>query len=263
LSVALPPTALTYGFEDGPGGVHDSRTIMVTDLRRLLATCPHVASLEQYRKAVVEDNALLKGTVTSRQGSFRRLRELYAFRRDILLFRALRDLWGEDSSAQPLLAMLCAVGRDPVLRAMAPGLLDIPEGEVVTPGKISAIVEQTSPGRYNGTTLGTIGRHIASSWQQSGHLKGRAKKIRSRADARPASTAYALLLAYLCGARGEGLFDTLWCRLLDAPEHELRQHAIAASGLGWLEYRHAGNVTDISFTYLERPAIGKGEVGQE
>lgn len=253
MSLALPSEALSYGFENGPGGVHDSRTIMVADLRRLLAACPIDASFEQYRHAAVEENALLKGTVTSRQGSFRRLRELYSFRPDVLLFRALRDLWDGDTEAQPLLAMLCAVGRDPVLRAMAPGVLDIPEGEAVTPGMIAAIVEQTSPGRYNENIRGKIGRNAASSWQQSGHLKGRAKKVRVRADARPASTAYALLLAYLCGARGEGLFNTLWCRVLDAPEHEMRQHAIAASALGWLEYRHAGSVTDISFTYLMRP----------
>lgn len=259
MSITLPSKALTFGFENGPGGVHDSRTTMVADLRRLLAACPIDASFEQYRHAAVEDNALLKGTVISRQGAFRRLRELYAFRRDLLLFRALRDLWDEDVDAQPLLAMLCAVGRDPVLRAMAPGVLDIPEGEVVTPGMISAIVEQTSPGRYNENILGKIGRNAASSWQQSGHLKGRVKKVRSRADARPASTAYALLLAHLCGARGDGLFDTLWCRLLDAPEHETRQHAIASSGFGWLEYRHAGSVTDISFNYLMRPR-GEEEV---
>lgn len=252
MSIVLPQTALTYGFKNGPGGVHDSRTIMLADLRRLLKACPPEAGLEGYRQAAVEDNVLLKGTVTSRRGAFRRLRELYGFRRDILLFRALRDLWDEDVEAQPLLAMVCAVARDPVLRAMAPGLLDIPQREAVIPGVIAGIVEQTSPGRYNENILGKIGRNAASSWQQSGHLQGRVRKIRSRADARPASLAYALLLAYLCGARGEGLFNTLWCRLLDAPEHELRQGAIVASGFGWLEYRHFGSVTDITFSYLLR-----------
>jgi hypothetical protein len=191
--------------------------------------------------------------MTSRLGSFRRLRELYALHCDVLPFRALRDMWAEDFDAQPLLAILCAVSRDSVLRAMTPRLLDIPEGEPVTPDMITEMVAQSSPGRYNDKILGKIGRNLASSWQQSGHLQGRAKKVRSRATARPASTAYGLLLAYLCGARGEGLFHSLWARVLDAPEHELRQQAIAASSLGWLEYRHAGNVTDISFNYLLRP----------
>jgi hypothetical protein len=108
------------------------------------------------------------------------------------------------------------------------------------------------PGRYNPTMLANIGRHAASSWQQSGHLLGRAKKIRSRAVAHPESTAYALFLGHLSGAGGEGLFSTPWTALLDAPAHVLREQARAAARHGLLDYKSLGGVSEIEFPYLLR-----------
>jgi hypothetical protein len=101
-----PENAVSHGFKTGPGGVHDSRTMMLADLRTLLETCPPEAGLDQYRSAVVDDNILHKGSYAGRTGTFRRLLRLYAFDRQVILFRALRDLWDDDASAQPLLAAL-------------------------------------------------------------------------------------------------------------------------------------------------------------
>src|SRR5215207_2612716 len=100
--------------------------------------------------------------------------------------------------------------------------------------------------------LANIGRHVASSWQQSGHLQGRASKTRVQAAAHPESTAYALFLGHLTGAGGERLFSTPWVALLDAPTHVLREHARAAARHGWLEYKSLGGVTEIDFPYLLR-----------
>ena len=58
--------------------------------------------------------------------------------------------------------------------------------------------------------------------------------------------------AHLCGERGDALFETLWARLLDRPPHELREVATLAAQMGWLEYRSAGSVTEITFGYLLR-----------
>lgn len=223
---------------------------MLSELRLLLGACPKSPDLESYRDLVVEANALLKKTLATRRESFRRLRELYALRPDVILFRALHTLWESNRNAQPLLALLCAAARDPILRATAEVILGTPKGESVTPQDIEANAKRSFPGRYNKTMLANIGRHAASSWQKSGHLSGRLHKVRDRPQCYAEDTAYALFLGHLCGARGEGLFDTLWCRLLDAPLHTLRDHAFAASQQGWLEYRHSGMVTEISFRRL-------------
>jgi len=250
MTLEIPEQALRYGFVNSPVGTHGSRTIILTELRALFAACPASTELDGYRTAIVDDNVLLKKTETTRRESFRRLRELYALDSGVLLFRALRDLWDADTAAQPLLALLCACARDIILRGTAEVILATPLNAPVTPQAIAKAADESLPGRYNAMSLANIGRHAASSWQQSGHLSGRLHKVRSCAEARPASVAYALLLGYLCDARGEGLFHTLWRRFLDTLVPALHSQAIMASQLGWIDYRHSGNITDIGFRYF-------------
>jgi hypothetical protein len=250
VAVDVPDNALPAGFKNGPGGVHDSRTMMLGEIRALLEACPEASTLEQYRQAVIDENTLRKDSHTARTGAFRRLRELYALDDDVLLFRALRVIWADDPDAQPLLALLCTVARDPTFRGSVDLILATPHGGHVSSEMIARAIEASVPGRYAEKTLGTLGRNMGSTWTQSGHLEGRAKKIRVQPRARPASIAYALLLAHLCGARGDGLFDTIWARLLDTSPGTLRDLAQAASGAGWIEYRHMGSVTDVGFSYL-------------
>ena len=248
----IPTAAEKWGFVTDTIGVHTSRTMMLAELRLLLGACPADAGFDQYRSAIQDDNVLLKDTVSTRRESVRRLRELYGLDPSILLFRALRDLWTDDDAARPLLALLCAVNRDPTLRGTAEFILSMPFGEPVTPQMISAAADRSFPERFNAMTLANIGRHAASTWRQSGHLQGHVKKVRSQAASQPASVAYALLLSCLCGARGEGLFQTGWARLLDTPEHTLRTQTAVAAQRGFLEYRHAGGVTEVTFRYLLR-----------
>jgi hypothetical protein len=252
MSIQISALPNQYGFVNEPGGAHSSRTMMLAELRLLLATCPPSASLEEYRSAIVDDNVLLKKTIATRKVSFRRMRELYAFDRKVLLFRALRDLWDEDTQAQPLLALLCAIARDPLLRSTAESILATPLGETVTPSMFAEAVNASFPNYYNSKTLASIGRNIISSWQQAGLLSGKLHKVRISAQSHPASVAYALLLGYLSDARGDALFRTLWSRLLDASEHVLHAHALVASQRGWIEYRHMGEVTEVGFRHLLR-----------
>ena len=98
---------------DLPGGPSTSQTIMVSSLQRLLSLLPPGAPPEVYRSAVMEDNVLGKTTTGGREWAFRQLRRFYALDPRALLFRALRDLWLDDASGQPLLALLCATAREP------------------------------------------------------------------------------------------------------------------------------------------------------
>lgn len=248
--INVPGLALAFGFADNPVGTHGSRTIMLVELRALLGACPPSAMLETYRAAVVDENVLLKKTAAGRRAVFRAVRELYALSPDILIFHALRDLWDVDPDAQPLLALLCAVARDPILRATAKGVVEAEPGAVITRAMLAQMVREAFPGRYGAGFLDHIGGNVASSWQQAGHLTGRNTKVRARAASRPTAVAYALLLGYLCGGSGEGLLDTTWSRLLDAPVHILHDQALVAGQHGWLDYRRAGGVTDVQFRHL-------------
>ena len=108
------------------------------------------------------------------------------------------------------------------------------------------------PARYQPGVLAGLGRRTISSWEQSGHLRGRLHKVRARAVSGPAGAAYALLLGYLCGQRGAFLFETLWSKALDTSPDNLDALAFAASQRGWLEYRRLGDVCELRFSCLMR-----------
>lgn len=230
--------------------------MLLADVRLLLAACPLDATVADYRAAVVDENVLMKATTGNRRITYWRLCDFYALDPDVLLFRTLRTLWDADKAGQPLLALLCVAARDPVFRATAGRILALPLGEAILPQAIEETVQQAFPERYGVKSLKSIGQHILGSWQQGGHLAGKMLKRRAKARPTPAATAYALLLGHLCGARGLGLFDTLWARLLDAPPAELDALAFAASQRGWLDYRRIGDVVQIEFPAL----LGAAEV---
>ncbi|MCC6224161.1 MAG: DUF1819 family protein [Thermoleophilia bacterium] len=232
------------------GGAHTSRTMMLAELRALLASRPEGSTRDEYQRAVVEDNVLGKTSTSSRQRSFRYLRELYALDADEPPFRALRRLWNHDTDAQPLIALASALARDPALRGTATAVLRTPVDTHVTADDLAAAVTDAYPGSYSDSVAHKIGRNAASTWTQSGHLAGRARKTRTRAQARPASVAYALFLASLEGREGDLLFEALPVQAQDAPKHVLKELAREASRRGWLDFRSIGTVTEIGFTYL-------------
>jgi hypothetical protein len=244
---------------DVSGGPNTSHTISVAALRALLSAVPPGGQKGDYQFAVLAENVLGKATDEARRRTQRDLKRLYLLRPDSLLFRALRDLWADDVEAHPLLAGHCALARDPVFRASSSAILAAVPGDQISSSDLAQAVNSQFPAIYGGTTLATIGRNTFSSWQQTGHLAqvDRVTRIRTQAICRPANISYALLLGHLQGARGQGLFDTLWARLLDRPKSQLIDLAVAASQRGLVEFRQAGGVIEVSFHTLLRPFDGE------
>jgi hypothetical protein len=224
--------------------------MMLTELRALLASRPEDYTRDDYQRAVVEDNVLGKTSTSSRQRSFRHLRELYGLDLSDAAFCALRKLWDYDVDAQPLIALSRALTRDPALRGTATAVLRAPVGTQVTAHDLAAAVTDAYPSSYSDSIAHKIGRNAASTWTQSGHLTGRTKKTRTKANPRPASVAYALFLASLEGREGDLLFETLPVQAQDAPKHILKELAREASRRRWLDFRSIGSVTEIGFSYL-------------
>lgn len=221
---------------------------MLDDLSVLLGALPPDAPKGAYREAVVEENVLGKRTASTRAYGFRRLAELYALDPDVTVFRLLRRYWGADEGAgRPLIGLLCALARDPLLRTTAEPVLALPVGAPFDKGALEEAVAAASPGRFSPTSLAKIARMTASSWTQGGLLDGRYGKVRGRPEATPAAAAYALALAYLAGARGGQAFETLWARVLDAPSDRLHALAREASRRGLLTYRNAGGIVEVAF----------------
>ena len=218
----------------------------------LLASRPVPATESTYRVAIVDQNLLGKPTASARRITFERLRELYGLDPNMLVFRALNDLWDADDSAQPMVALLCSTARDPILRAMTPFVLRLPIGATVTSQEFAEEANHQFPEKFVPSSRERLGRNVSSTWEKAGLLSGRRTKKRAKAQARPTSLAYALLLGDLCGKRGQALFNTLWANMLDAPIHELKELSVVASRQGWIEYRAAGDVVEVSFRHLMR-----------
>jgi hypothetical protein len=98
--------------------------------------------------------------------------------------------------------------------------------------------------------LKSTAQNINSTWTKSGHLRGRAKKIRSRAKATPGAAAYALLQGYLSGLRGESLFSSEYAKLLDCPVDRTMELAETASRRGWIVFKRVGSVIEVLFPNL-------------
>ena len=176
---------------------------MLTELEHLLDHVSKPASRrEDYVHAIEEDNCLGKRSGRTRKLTARHLADLYALDPSAAIFRALRYFWGRDPEGRPLLACLCAYARDPILRMSAPFVLRMSEGQPFSRESLEEYLDKKQPGRFSKSTLRSTAQNAASTWTQSGHLTGKINKRRSRANATPGATAYALFLGFLLGARG-------------------------------------------------------------
>ncbi|MCD6306398.1 MAG: hypothetical protein J7M32_08935 [Deltaproteobacteria bacterium] len=238
------------GFRFGDIGTHTSRTIMLKELLLLFEDQDPNASREDYVSAIVEHNCLGKRTVSTRKLTCQRLSELYGLDPSILLFRVLRSLWQIDENGRSLLAFLTALARDPLLRVTSIPILQMRPGEELVRQKMTEALSKSVENRFNENTLDKVVRNTSSSWTQSGHLTGRGRKYRQKVNPTPIVTAYALLMGYILGARGGGLFNTLWARVLDTPAEELVSLATDAKRLGFLDLSQAGGVVEVSFTRI-------------
>ena len=239
--------ASVWGFRSGDRGTHTSRTMMLEELSNLLDATPGEATREDYADAVLEDNCLGKRTAATRKLSLQRLTELYGLDAKLILFRVLRDLWGRHEPSRPLLGLLLALARDPLLRTIAAAVIRTPFGHEFARQTMKDALSDAVGDRLNKATLDKVVRNASSSWTQSGHLQGRGRKTRQRVLPTPAATTYALLLGFAVGRRGQMLFETPWTAILDVGLDELIDLASDARRLGLLDLKQSGAIIDVSF----------------
>jgi len=239
-----------FGLKVSPGGAHISRTMMLVELAAVLAAVPLGSGSDDYRAAIIDRNVLGKTTVSTRQKSLRHLRELYALDEGTPIFGLLRKLHAIDLASLPQLAVQVAWARDPLFRATTPAVLDAAEGDLVVPANLAAEVEEAYSNQYSEKSLGSVSRHAASSWTQSGHLAGRAKKLRRRLLPSVVAVSMALFLGNVAGYHGAAVFSNPWCRLLDLNPERARALGFEAHRAGLVNLRAIGEVVEISFPIL-------------
>lgn len=250
-TLSRTPAMERAGFRFGARGTHGSRTIMLRELTEILAALPPDAARDDYATAIVEENALGKRTYATRLSSRQRLNEMYGLDPRLALFRVLRHLWNIDPAGRPLLALLCVLARDPLLRATAHPVLALEPGEELIRSRFATVIRAAVGSRLNDSVLDKVARNAASSWAQAGHLEGRMRKIRRRVEPTPAAAAMALWLGHIEGRAGLSLLDSDWAAVLDARGRSLLPFALDAKRLGLIRVRVAGNVVEIDTRTLD------------
>ena len=237
-----------FGFKFSPGGAHISRTMMLAELGAVLAAVPAGSSSVDYRAAILQRNVLGKTTDSTRQKSQRHLRELYALDEAIPMFGLLRRLQAVDLGASlPLLAVQVAWSRDPLFRATTQPILNAAVGDSVERASLVQAFEAAFPNQYSEASLKTTTQNAASSWTQSGHLAGHAKKIRQQIKPTAVAVTMALFLGQVAGRHGAAVFSNPWVRLLDLSADRARALAQEAHRAGLLTLRAVGEVVELRF----------------
>lgn len=243
---------LRAGFRFGRRGTQSSRNIMLGELTDLFDALPLAATREDYARAVDDDNVLGKPTHAARRIARRHLTELYGLDRRLAVFRVLRRLWDEDPPGRPLLAMLCALARDPLLRSTAPTVLGLGEGEPLDRPAFANTIRDATGSRFNDAVLSKVATNAAGSWRLSGHLAGRGGRYaRRRVRPTPGAAAFALWLGRAEGTAGLSLLDSRWAAVLDVRGQAMLVWAVEAGRQGLIRVQAAGDVVEIDTDRLD------------
>jgi hypothetical protein len=226
--------------------------MMLEELSLVLGQDSPDLSKDAYQIAILDQNILGKPTRTTRLRTAKRLSELYSLDPSCPLFRLLRHYWRVDQAGRPMLAFLTAAARDPLLREMTPYVLQFRGGASVEAEEVAIQLGENYPGRFQATTQRSAAQNLASSWTQAGYLQGKVRKKRTRPRVTPVVLTYAVSLGFFCGLRGKMLLHSTWTDLLDRSPAELRDLAFQASSQGWLNYKAAGDVVEITLPEIPK-----------
>jgi hypothetical protein len=252
-------TAMTaFGLRLAGGGAHQSKTMMFQEIEALLAT--GLTDSSELKRAVSEDNALGKATANTRKLTYRHLASLYALHEKTPIFLVLSGLWKIDVAGRRLLALLVALGRDPLLRDTAATVLAASIGEQFPRNLLETALMEAHPERFSEKMLRSLAQNCASTWTQAGLLEGKVHKIRRRISATPQAVALAALLATVSGFGGPAILNSMWMKVLDLSPDRALDLLRQAESLGLARVRSAGDVTEIAVRQPIAIALGVREL---
>lgn len=239
------------GFNYDSAGAHTSRSLMTADLATVINYIQdRTAEFEVYSNAIIEENCLGKESLKNRTITARNLKQLYTLDARFPVWLALRFLYKKDPESLPLLALLCAFGRDELLRAYHPFLLSKEYGLIIPRSETEQFFDELYPGRFSPVMLKSLAQNINGSYTLTGHFVGRSKKIRNKPTATTASVVYAVYLSTLQGIRGLSLLNSDFIKILELNTGQAIDHLQIASQRGWVNLKYMGEVIEVSFPHF-------------
>lgn len=227
--------------------IHTSRTMMFAELSKVM---DHAIHDDMYMDSL-QQNITNKKTRTNQDKTKDYLRQLYGFDLKYLPFMFFKYFWQiVTEKDKPVITLLYALGEDFLLGESYPVVAATKPGDKVATEKLEENIEAQYPNRYSENTRKSLAQNIASSWKQAGFITGKVKNIRTQPDISYHAVAFAFLMAYCNGERGDFILTSKWSKALGLGDLQLREQAVEAAKRDLLQYQFAGSVTAISFTNL-------------
>lgn len=226
---------------------------MRAELEHVLAAVPEDRGPDDYRRAILDDNAAQKGSANGRMWAWKRLKLRYGLDRpDTVEFRAFRRAMRDPSaagrglSAMLMFARLDRLFREVTLEVLAPRLST--PGTVVTQEAVRQAVEARMAREglnWSRESLASTTNHLASSWKDFGLVEG--SRTRRVTPPRPshATVRFAVELGRATGLTDRQVLDSPWFALvgLDRPRAESALYEAARDGA--ITYRSQADVIEI------------------
>jgi len=227
--------------------IHTSRTIMFAELSRIMF---HGISNNSFEKSF-SDNVAGKLSKSNQGKTNRYLKQLYGFDISDPFFNSFIYFWKNAIESQhALISLLLAIRNDYLLSESIDLIINTPIGQKLKVESLENIIESHHPNRFSPATLKSVAQNLASSWKQAGFIFGKVKNIRVQPEINYRTVAYALMIGYLEGLRGEYLMGSKYIRALGLTETKIRELIAEAAKRDILQYQHAGHVTAIMFPNL-------------
>ena len=256
----IPATATAFGVRIAGGGAHQSKTMMFEELELLMGT--GLRAPKELAQAAIDDNILGKSTRNSRSLTYRHMVSLYGLNLQPAVTKVMMGLWTNDPAGRRLNCLLISLARDPLLRDTAQTVIETPIGAHLRRDQVEAALNAAHPNRMSEKVIRSLAQNCNATWTQSGHLEGRAKKIRRRVSPTPSNVAFAALVATVCGFGGPSILSSIWLQILDLTPDQALDHLRKAESLGLAKVRSAGDVTEILVRQSMAMTLGVSELEQ-
>lgn len=238
------------GFVTGKSGPHLARSLMQDELFAYINYAdqhPH----RSYKESIIEDNCLNKSTSKNRILTAKHLDQMYGLEKCPAVTLGLKYFLKHEKEAPELVALLCALSRDPILRSTASLILEFNEGDSVLRTDTEIYIDRLDRGRYSPAMLRSLAMNINGSWTFAGYLVGKNKKVRARVIVTPAVASYAAYLSALTGRSGVRLLQSDFFKVLECDENLALELLRKASRTGIINLNKIGQIMEVSFPELE------------
>ena len=229
------------------------------DIEHVMAAVPRDARPDDYRRAIMNDNAARKNTGTARMWAWKRLKLRYALdHTDAPEFNAFRramtdpDPAGRGLSAMLMFARLDRLFREVTLRVLAPQLGH--PGQVIPSTVVRQEVEARSRAAgltWSEESLAHAAVHLAGAWKDFGLVEGSLERRVCRLHPSHATTRFAVELGKAEGRTDRQVLDAPWFQILGMDEAAAASLLRAAARDGELQYRAQADVVEITLPVEE------------